>query len=401
MRTIVPATIFLKAIEAKNSLRKAVEEESKKLNGDLNKQGAIIIVDGADEVGTNEGIKLLDEARFLSEIWANTFFLITSRPTPVTQVEEAIIMPNLIDAESYALIGKIAGTTVTYPMRHNWPKSLQDAIKRPLFCILLGHYLKEREMRIPQSTGELLVYLIDKSLPTVNEDSEVTHSLLQHLAMLITDRGGNAVPKSEIGFGGEIRTLLDSRLVIENSGSLSFALPLFTQWFAAHALLTGLKDINEIITSKSTSDHWFYALVILISNFGHEKVFPIFSSLTKNDPGFASRIIAEGLAKWGLSEDVLPPPPIECGKRIYSTMESWVQGFGPLAQFIAPIQSGKVRPIVSKNANAGLVTSWYNGKEERLKMLPCYQIHNYVLMNGHLLNSQEQVDNQHGHGSGV
>ncbi|HWO97230.1 MAG TPA: SEFIR domain-containing protein [Bacillus sp. (in: firmicutes)] len=355
--------IFLKAKDAVGNLKNIIEDETNRLFGNLNSNGAIIIIDGADEVGINAGINLLEEARFLTEVWPKSSFLITSRPIPVyTQNNETVYLPNLSETDSLKLIKTISGMDIHIGISHQWPKSIKDAMKRPLFAILIGMHLKDRDMYVPTSAGELLAHLIEKLLPNIGDETSKNYALLQRLAIFTTDRGGKAVPKSEIGFGNEISHLLESRLVIQDKEGLSFSLPLFTQWFASQALINGLKDVKELISSQEMLDNWHYAIVILLSTYDHDRVFDIFSMVVENNPGYASRVVAEGLAKWGLSEEIVPPPALECGKRVRSTMESWANGIGPLAELIAPVQDGRVRSLGVSTIGSGLITSWYRGK---------------------------------------
>lgn len=355
--------IFSRAKDAVGNLRSIIEREAHRLSGNLDSNGAIVIIDGADEVGINEGNNLLEEARFLIEVWQKSSFLITSRPIPMySQSEETIFLPNFSEPDSLKLIKVVSGIDVHIGISYRWPKSIKDAMKRPLFAILIGIYLKDRDMRSSTSVGELLTHLIEKSLPSEGLESNKTYSLLQQLAMLNTDRGGKSVPKSEIGFGHDIKQLLESRLVIQENDNLSFALPLFTQWFASQALINGLKNITEITNIPESLDNWYYALVILISIYNYDKVFDVFSPIVKSNPGYASRVIDEGLANWGFSEEAIPPPALECGRRVRATMESWVDGISSLATLIAPINEGRVRTLGVSVSESKLITSWYYGE---------------------------------------
>lgn len=356
--------IFLRAQDVGNSLKNIIEEETHRLSGSFDSNGAMVIIDGADEIGINAGNSLLEEARFLTEIWPKSSFLITSRPIPTyIQSEESVFLPNLSEIDSLKLIKVVSGIYVHVGISYHWAKSIKDAMKRPLFAILIGIYLKDRDIRLSTSVGQLLIHLIEKSLPSESVESNKTYFLLQQLAMFTTNRGGKSVPKSEIGFGNDIKQLLESRLVILENDNLSFALPIFTQWFASQALISGLKRVKEIINYQELLNNWYYAIVILISTYSHDRVFDIFSPIVKSNPGYAARIVCEGLASWGFSEESIPPPALECGKRVRTTMESWVDGIGSLATLIAPIKEGRVRTLGVRVSESMLITSWYYGNE--------------------------------------
>jgi hypothetical protein len=82
----------------------------------------------------------LEEAYFLAEAWPNTIVIITSRFIPCLEsLEEQakIQVPQLSEQQVYELIKRIVGQGRT---TLGWPDSLQDAIRRPLFALILARY---------------------------------------------------------------------------------------------------------------------------------------------------------------------------------------------------------------------------------------------------------------------
>jgi len=123
--------------------------------GDPQTQSAAVIIDGADGVGAELAFKLLSDVRTLVNAWKKTTAVITSKPIPFFEkVEEHLEIPPLSEAEAFALIKRIAGHAIPSTVSSNWPKSLKDAIRLPLFAVLMGGYLRdgEKESRLPKES---------------------------------------------------------------------------------------------------------------------------------------------------------------------------------------------------------------------------------------------------------
>ena len=355
--------VYLDARRAAGRLQDAIKDSLEGF-GDPKLRDVIVIVDGADEVGTGLAGQLLNETRLIVEKWPRTRVVLTSRPIPtLKEAEESTIIPVLSDTEVETLISRIAGSP--FSSRFVETESLKDAIRRPLFAILFGVSLKNRKETKPHSKGELLSNLVTQSLQQVKADLSNAEHLLQRLAILSTDRSTNPVPIGEVGTSAEIQPLLESRLVIENGGALSFPLPILTQWFAAQSLATGSFSLDSLINDPGRVGRWKYAFVIFVSIFGHDKVSKALSPLAETNPAITAEIVDEGLVDWGRGEGFFPPSFLECGQRIRTAMQSWVKGVGPLAPFVSPVRKdGTLPPLGVQVYGERITTSWYSGNSE-------------------------------------
>lgn len=355
--------VYLDARRAAGRLQDAIKESLKDF-GDPKFQDVIVIVDGADEVGTGLAGQILNETRLIVEKWPRTRIVITSRPIPILkEAEESTIIPVLSDTEVETLISRIAGSPFLSHLVETEP--LKDAIRRPLFAILFGVSLKNRKETKPHSKGELLSNLVTQSLQQVKADFSKVQHLLQRLAILSIDRSTNPVPIGEMGTSAEIQPLLESRLVIENGGALSFPLPILTQWFAAQSLATDSFSLDGFINDPGRVERWKYAFIIFVSIFRHDKVSKVLSPLAETNPAITAEIVDEGLVDWGRGEGFFPPSFLECGQRIRTAMQSWVKGVGPLAPFISPVgEDGSLPPLGVQVHGERMTTSWYSGNSE-------------------------------------
>ncbi|QSX24158.1 alpha/beta fold hydrolase [Priestia megaterium] len=320
-----------------------------------------IIIDGMDEVSVSIASNILENMRIATERWNNLRIILTSRPLSIfKEITERINMKGLSEEEALDLVNFINNQRNHYHF-HNFPKEIRLVIQRPLFAILLGLYLSKKNNLIPTTSGELLSYLIENALEKVEINESHTEQLLINLAMISTCQGNIPVKKSKIGDIVEIRNLLNSGIIIEENGYISFVLPILNQWFAAKALAENVIDINHIM-DKNNLDYWKYPLIILITIFKENKIDNILSEIVEKEPGFASILIEESIKKWGIHTDITSLSAQECGEKIRMTMVTWVKSLGILADFIAPVDMHRnVLPIGVEKTNEWLSTSWYRG----------------------------------------
>jgi hypothetical protein len=375
---VAPIPVYLESREWKqaNSLKQAVEDAVDDLVNPST-QGVFMILDGLDEADSRCANQILVEACLLARKWKNTTVIITSRSTRITdeasnnqQIRPIEVQP-LSDLEAYLLIERVSKQT---PRESNWTASLKNAIRRPLFALILARYLRADSSHIPRSTGELLSWFVEDALKQANTDYENCDHFLKQLASLSVDRGGGWIRASDVDSSGVgLKRLLDSRLVIEPSrGWISFSLPILTEWFAARSLVDNLIKIEELVAHPQRLENWRYPLIIAIANFGEEIVFKLIKPIVQSHPTFAAEILLATSTRWRGRETSLPPFK-ECGKQIQTAMKAWVQGFKSLAPLIAPIcEDGTIRSLGVKIDDTRLEAAWYIGNEvlEEVVLLP-------------------------------
>ena len=352
-------------------LQESIEKEASGL-GEPRRHGANIFINEAEKAGIGRATTLLDEARVLVETWPKASINITCRPVPAfSSAEECIPMPELSEEAAHEIVSRLSGKSVTAALSHSWPASVKKAIKRPLFAVLLGVQEREGDMSTPRSRGELLSGLVERALERAGGDISLSQEKLERLAALSTECSGGVVTASEIARGSELQRLRDSGLVVERSGTLAFPLPLLAEWFAAHSLASGYPTPSDLTADQQCLELWRYPLVIAIGYFGSEQVTELLKPIVRRWPAFAAEVVSEGIAKWGLADDVSSPPPLECGRQLRVAMEAWVEGIGPLAPLIAPMrEGGTVSPVAVSTSGARLSVAWYRDDADLEDVVP-------------------------------
>ncbi len=314
-----PVPMWFPAREVSASLLDSIRDASTRV-GDLATVGASIVVDGADEAGAATAGQLLSQARIAVETWPHTTVLLSSRPlAPLDRIEEEVRLPLLSAADALQLVGRVCG--LKHMTGYGWPASILEAIRRPLFAILLGNWLRDRS-GLPRSVGEMLRALIQR-LPTPSQPDAQT--AMVKLGRLSTDHGEGPVIGSEVGNRQELEALNESGLVVLADGALSFALPILTQYFAARSLMEGRPDVVELCGDSERLNLWRYALTIAIGELSYEQASSLLAPIVETNPGYASQIVSDAFRSYSWSdEDVVAQPALEAGRRVRKAMESWL-----------------------------------------------------------------------------
>jgi hypothetical protein len=370
-----PLPVYLEAPVVVGHLLKAVEEEIA-VGGGLTSQGVAVFLHESIGGETADVRALLNEARLLVNSWTNTTVVLLSRGTTEAGCsEEKVVVPPISEELALRLVNQNSGYCFT-PSWLAWSNSVREAIRRPLFALLLGQYVRTSSSDGPRSAADLIANLVGEALRKVRSSRLEVEGLLRRVGAKLTHRGGGFMPISEVVSMdqiGDLELLLDVGLLTKRDQAIAFPLAILTEWFAAEALARDDILIDDIIHDYQLLDRWYFPLLIFIGTQSHEVATKILSPICKRDPGLASVLIERGLSQWGMSEEVLPPPAKECGERLLAITEVWMRSLQELTDLVAPIgPDKKLRPLGVRTSGPWLVAGWYFGSEplERIVPLP-------------------------------
>jgi hypothetical protein len=158
LRADAPIPVFLRASEAVGDLQGAVREAAAEI-GEARRRGADVVVDAVDEVGIEAAGQLLEQARVLAGTWPNTMVLLTSRPTSVlVGAPEHRALPPLGEREQRQCVELGAGREVSEGWLYSVTPEVRGVLRRPLFALLAGLWLRENE-GVPRAPVEPLAEL--------------------------------------------------------------------------------------------------------------------------------------------------------------------------------------------------------------------------------------------------
>lgn len=305
------------------------------------------------------------QANLLVVDWDKTTIIITSRPIRLLDnIENKIQIPQLSEKRSYELIAKASGRAMTAMICSGWTLAIREAIRYPLFALIMASYLKQDSVNSPQSTGELLSWLVDDALRRSKVDYANYESLLQQLASQSIENGGQGIRATDIAKSNEIKLLLDSGLVVARSRDvIAFPLQILNEWFAAKSLENNPDKVREFANNPQLLEKWRFSLTIAVATFGFDIVSKILQPIVEIFPAFVVEIVIRTSKRWGRKERQLPNF-YKCGQQIQTAMRSWVKGLMHLAEIAIPIQNdGKICPIGVKTDGVRLETAWYVGTD--------------------------------------
>ena len=288
-----PLPIWLRASQiGGDGLRSAVQEQAQAI-GDPSRNGALIVIDGADEAGSSAAKTLIEDAEALIEAWPATRVVISSRPlAAIKGYWEIVRLPLMSDSEANDLTSRLVGRTIDV---RSWPQSVREAMRRPFFAVLAAVYVRESRFGAPRSSGALIRHLVDRALPVHDGGAEEG---LRRLGRLSTEREGGPVPVQEVGDRSQLQRAYEAGLVIEEHNAVSFGLPILTQWFAAQCLLLGEMDVDELARAPDRLDLWNYAFIVALGEASYEQSCSIIEPVIREDPGFASQVIVDAMPRW-------------------------------------------------------------------------------------------------------
>ena len=355
-----PLPIWLRATEIVNAgLRNAVLTRAQML-GEPSQNGALIVVDGAEEAGSGFARTVIEDAEALIEAWPTTRIVISSRPLEAIKGYPGTVeVPLLSDTEAVDLASDLAGRRVDV---RNWPVSVRNVMQRPFFAVAAAVYIRDTRFGAPRSWSALIRHLVDRALPANNSDAE---GILRRLGRLSTEREGGPVPVQEVGDRSQLMRAYETGLVIEENNAVSFGLPILTQWFAAQCLLFGEVDVAEIARAPDRLDLWNYAFIVALGEASYEQSCSLIEPVVREDPGFASQIIVEAIPRWEMADSqVALPSSLEVGRQIQHATSAWVEALTAVARRFPIVRSDGSLRGMAVDVHGGRVTEAFRSSDE-------------------------------------
>ena len=361
-----PFPLFVSARDLQEPIEEYAAQKSKTLSR-TSLTGLLIIVDGLDEIGVMAANSLLKELSIFTDAKSTATAVVTSRPLPELNddIGQRLPMSTLDVQKSIDLIGRISGRQLELRDRYAWSESVQDAIKRPLFAIMIGSVLRDSPDSNFHKPVQLVTDLAERAHREVDNAEEVD-ILLQKLAVEAVSSGKRIHPRDVSPRRSKQRILADSRLVNKQEDMVDFTLAVFREWYAARALIEETVSFEDI---HSDSDLWIIPLAMAVDsgneNFGHS----LMAQLCSSDPGLASLVLRELDPGWPRDEsgDFSLGTSLEAGEKFRVAMDTWGQGLGKIYSIIGPTDSQgntSTLGIEVNNEGSGIHISWYRGTQE-------------------------------------
>ena len=370
-----PIPIFLQARQIRGgSIQEAVPRT------DIYSCAVRLVLDGLDEVGMSRREELLAEARVLAQSKSGTRVLITARPgLRLWDEEEKHLLPELSD-EALADLSERLGDD-----RHalsGVPDPAKDAIRYPLFAIIALRLLA-KGAGLPSSRALFLDRFVKDALQPGTHDMMSSLDTLAEVAALSIPCSG--VLREHDLEPDAVAGLLATRMIVRDGNVFRFALPVFEQFFGAHALLRKHIPVDAVVRDLRSFELWRYAFVIAVGIGSWEKISDLIEALGHHWPGAACWVINQAVSQRtrlinfedGRPSSFLttnPPPPrrfptrryeewlpdsLECARRLrraFSAMAGWLEEIAPFAGLVD--DAGRL-PAIGAQSRDGVVSAGY------------------------------------------
>ena len=367
-----PAPLFVQARELTMSIKDYVEQS---LDGHIDpfNPRVFLIIDGLDELGLSKAANLIGQISIYVDANPGVTVVSTARTLPGLSISgERIELATLEEEESLHLMGRVLGKPVEELQIHQWPQSIRDSLKLPLFAVIVGALLRDNSKLSLASQGELVEQLAAKLVSQSEGNTEDLDRLLQTLAVESINSGARVQFASISPVSARQALLKNSRLVDEVSNSVDFTLPIYREWYAARALIEGTISLDDLV---DISDRWIPALSVILHSGPEQLRDRLFSHLILSDPGLASLLLKEQSSNL-MGLNLLPEAsPHIIGEKIRGAMGEWKTALGDLYCEIGPINdAGEVPTIGIEVRPQSLTFSWYAGSA---KLEPIVNLKDY------------------------
>jgi hypothetical protein len=359
-RADAPIPVFLPATEAAEGLQASVRSAAAEI-GEPRRRGADVVVDGVDEVGADAAETLLEQARVLVGTWPSTKVLLTSRPVSVlTGAPEHRMLPPLDEDEQRECIALgAAGREVPAVWLHQLTPEVREVLRRPLFALLAGLWLRNNE-GVPRAPVELLAELGRRARATGADEPR-----LRALAVRSVARDLGPIQAAEVGTEQQVEALLLTGMVARSRNGVAFALPALAQWFAAQSLLLGETNAEQLLAAPEDLELWRYPVALAVALGSWEQSNACLRPLFGHAPGFTFRVLDVAFAQ-ALTFGNPAPPWREAGEQVREALQATLDAVGEARTlFSLADASGRLRPMAVSTVDDSVTVAFWQGEDDR------------------------------------
>lgn len=357
-----PVPVFLRAEHLRQQTLAAAIETIVGFPGAAERFGADVVIDGLDE---RPGSSILTLAAAFAKQFPKSRVVLTAREGElVPRGFLTVAAPELEVDDVRQLVGAILAIE-PWRVGHNWTPDFFQAARRPLFALLAAVY--------GDTAGDSRASLVGRAVEAALVD-EATAAELELLA-LETVRAGSAIDPRAVP-GLSTSALKGLSVTAFDGARARFVLPIFEQWFAAQAVLSGRVRPAEFSSTSAGFARWRYVLAVALAVGTHETIAPWMDYLARTNPAAAAWVVREGV-RTDLSRTVprLGEDAAFLGQQIWHAMSAWMYGLGNISPILGPgIGLGVcspgtldgVRLAVDLGSNGSVTVGWFQRPKEEL-----------------------------------
>jgi len=306
--------------------------------GDYRQRGLVLVLDGLDERGSL-GNSLLSEALVLAHSMQGSRVLVTARAGSSLKnaQDEQVAVPDLSIEEATALMSSVFDITVNPWSASRWATPIRDALRRPLFALLMGRHIARHGGAIVSGPGVLIDELVAEAFGRAEVDMAAANLTLMQLAAKSITGDGKPVSRFEVEDRPSLSETFRTRLIVEEGSTVRFALPILRDWFGAQCLLHSVVPLEDVASSERSLERWRHALYVATTTLPRATVSLIMDAIARRSPAFAAQMIDQGSAGRTPEEgEVALPTAVELGTDVRAAILALSDGLGPLTPIVLP-----------------------------------------------------------------
>jgi hypothetical protein len=309
-----------------------IDQRTEKL-GRWRETGVALFCDGLDEPGVLRVEPVIQELRLLTRLSPRSMVLATTRPSYMDRTTERIRLQPLSLESAHELISVAARREIHLHSIRSLESSLRETIRFPLFALIFGVLLSEREQPAVQDRVSLLDVLVERALGRGPADVVAASASLRRLAVTMLNSGAASVAANSVSRTTRAE-IVRSRLVREDeSSNLTFSLPALVDWFGSEAIRDGDIALEELLSSEARIHVWRYPLAVAVVKSSHERAEQLLSQLFDHRPASAAGIVVEAFDQYGCDGIGELPDSDEATREIRAAYDVVQRALGPLRCF--------------------------------------------------------------------
>ena len=342
-RDVAPGELSMRVLEASQF-------------GDVVHDGAVVIIDGADEPGPSTAQGILEDAVELFRVWPTSSVTVFSRDYEPSPSDDGLApwetqwMPHLSQEQATALRLRI-GATESDPWP--WGHQFDRQAGLPVFVLIVTQYLRDAPADLSKSDAIALVR--DAVIGEAIAGSEVDPSFFEELAADWISSSGEVTVR-DVAPSHELKSAVSRCrvLAVDARGFLSFRIPEVAWSLAAQYLARDVTRFDEIVEDATARHLWMPAVDVVIGAGSIEVGNGLLHRLARHAPGLAaSRVggfrMEESDQRADFESEV---------QRVEEAMASWIDGIGALKSLAVPHIGDEYAAFKAEAGPSGVSSAW-------------------------------------------
>jgi hypothetical protein len=361
--------LFVRARDVDADLEQYVRSRSATI-GEVRDFGVALTLDGLSEIAPERARQLASDAIVLLRGWRGSTLVATSTSSAGLSADMTVTnAPALSYQDAERLVARIAG--LDDYSAYFLPDTVAQAMRWPLYAVLLGGFVREHGPGRSVSQAELLRTLATRSLHGRRLSADADRALQR--AALATLSTPSVTLASVLTTIEQDELLVAGVIKRDATGDLNFALEIVRAWYAAHGVIAG--DMG-MVDGVRLGDAWVDVLILVAAMHSANGRSRLLDDVLRRAPAFAFDLVPPGA-----SGSVHQPTPGAIGEVLRAAHDAVTAGLGPSAPLIFPLARRQphedwprdfVLPTLGINISGNwLATGWnHSSTEPRVVEMP-------------------------------